>query len=113
MWDNGPEFVSLAILERINRWGIAAALNDPGKPWWIGTDESFSGKFRDECQSLEWLRPRRKAAVIHGGLETSLQRRAPSQQPELHDPARVQAPQIRSPRASCPPGMLGSEKLSR
>ena len=62
--DNGPEFVSLAILEWISQSGIATALNDPGKPWQNGADESFNGKFRDECLSLEWFRSRREAAVI-------------------------------------------------
>ena len=62
--DNGPEFVSRAILEWINQSGIDTALNDPGKPWQNGADESFNGKFRDECLSLEWFRSRREAAVI-------------------------------------------------
>lgn len=50
--DNGPEFVSRAILEWISQSGIATALSDPGKPWQNGTDESFNGKLRDECLSL-------------------------------------------------------------
>lgn len=54
--DNGPEFISLAILEWIAGAGIATVLNDPGKPWQNGTDESFNGKFRDECLSVEWFR---------------------------------------------------------
>jgi putative transposase len=62
--DNGPEFVSHAILEWIAQAGIATALNDPGKPWQNGADESFNGKFRDECLSLEWFRSRKEAAVI-------------------------------------------------
>lgn len=63
--DNGPEFVRLAIVEWISQSGVASALNDPGKPWQNGADESFNGKFRDECLSLEWLRSRRQAAVIN------------------------------------------------
>ena len=62
--DNGPEFVSRAILEWISQSGIATALSDPGKPWQNGADESFNGKFRDECLSVEWFRSRREAAVI-------------------------------------------------
>lgn len=62
--DNGPEFVSHAILEWIAHAGIATVLNDPGKPWQNGTDESFNGKFRDECLSIEWFRSRREAAVL-------------------------------------------------
>jgi len=42
---------------------IDTALIDPGKPWQNDTDESFNGKFRDECLSLEWFRSRREAAT--------------------------------------------------
>jgi putative transposase len=62
--DNGPEFVSHAILEWIAQSGIATALSDPGKPWQNGADESFNGKFRDECLSLEWFRSRAEARAI-------------------------------------------------
>jgi putative transposase len=62
--DNGPEFVSKAILEWLESAAIETALIDPGKPWQNGADESFNGKFRDECLSLEWFRSRREAKVI-------------------------------------------------
>ncbi len=62
--DNGPEFVSQAILEWIASAGIATVLNDPGKPWQNGADESFNGKFRDECLSVEWFHSRREAKVF-------------------------------------------------
>jgi putative transposase len=62
--DNGPEFVSKAILEWLEKAGIETALIDPGKPWQNGMDESFNGRFRDECLSLEWFRSRREAKVI-------------------------------------------------
>ena len=62
--DNGPEFVSRAILEWIAESGIATALIDPGKPWQNGTNESFNGKFRDECLSVEWFRSREEARVV-------------------------------------------------
>ena len=52
--DNGPEFVSRALLKWIVDQGIEAALIDPGKPWQNGATESFNGKFGDECLSLEW-----------------------------------------------------------
>ena len=53
-----------SILEWISESGIATALSDPGKPWQNGADESFNGKFRDECLSLEWFRSRKEAAVV-------------------------------------------------
>ena len=62
--DNGPEFVSRAILEWLEESGIATALIDPGKPWQNGSNESFNGKLRDECLSLEWFRSRAEARVV-------------------------------------------------
>jgi putative transposase len=62
--DNGPEFVSHAILEWLSKARIDTALNDPGKPWQNGADESFNGKFRDECLSLEWFRSREEARIV-------------------------------------------------
>ena len=62
--DNGPEFVSKALLSWIVAQGIGTALIDPGKPWQNGVAESFNGKFRDECLSLEWFRSRAEAKVI-------------------------------------------------
>ena len=62
--DNGPEFVSRALLGWIVGEGIGTALIDPGKPWQNGVTESFIGKFRDECLSLEWFRSRAEAKVL-------------------------------------------------
>jgi len=62
--DNGPEFVSRAILRWASNEKIELALIDPGKPWQNGVDESFNGKFRDECLSLEWFRNRTEAKVV-------------------------------------------------
>jgi putative transposase len=62
--DSGPEFVSQAILKRLTESRIETALIDPGKPWQNGTNESFNGKFRDECLSLEWFRTRREAKIV-------------------------------------------------
>jgi putative transposase len=62
--DNGPEFVSRALL----RWSLSnqleMALIQPGKPWQNGTNESFNGKFRDECLAMEWFRNRVEAKVV-------------------------------------------------
>ena len=62
--DNGPEFVSKALLSWIVAQGIGTALIEPGKPWQNGVAESFNGKFRDECLSLEWFCARAEAKVI-------------------------------------------------
>ena len=62
--DNGPEFVSQAILQWLGEAKIDTAFIDPGKPWQNGDNESFNGKFRDECLSMEWFRSRREAVVL-------------------------------------------------
>lgn len=62
--DNGPEFVSRAILKWLTDSKIHTALIDPGKPWQNGANESFNGKFRDECLSVEWFRSRDEAKVL-------------------------------------------------
>jgi putative transposase len=62
--DNGPEFISNAILKWTIDQGIETAFNDPGKPWQNGADESFNGKLRDECLSMEWFRNRTEAAAV-------------------------------------------------
>ena len=62
--DNGPEFVSKALLEWATKESLQVALIDPGKPWQNGTNESFNGKFRDECLSMEWFRNRLEAKVV-------------------------------------------------
>jgi putative transposase len=49
--DNGPEFVSRALLKWIVDQGITTALIDPGKPWQNGIAESFNGKFRGSERS--------------------------------------------------------------
>jgi putative transposase len=61
--DNGPEFVATAVLRWLQTAAIDTAFIDPGKPWQNGTDESFNGKFRDECLNLEWFRNRLDAKV--------------------------------------------------
>jgi putative transposase len=66
--ENGPEFVSTAVLKWLTDAGIETAHIAPGKPWQNGLDESFNGKFRDECLSMEWFRPRAEAVVL---IETS------------------------------------------
>ena len=75
--DNGPEFVSHALLAWIRSQGIGTALIEPGKPWQNGVAESFNGKFRDECLSLEWFRSRAEAKVNHRSVAAPLQRCAP------------------------------------
>ncbi len=62
--DNGPEFVSTPLLNWVNNVKLDLLLIEPGKPWQNGANESFNGKFRDECLSAEWFRNRLEAKVV-------------------------------------------------
>ena len=62
--DNGPEFVSRAVLQWLQEAGIETAPIDPGKPWQNGSNESFNGKFRDECLGMQWFQNRIDAKVV-------------------------------------------------
>ena len=39
-------------------------LLESGKPWQNGTNESFNGKFRDECLAMSWFHSRKHAKVL-------------------------------------------------
>jgi len=57
--DNGPEFVSHAVLRWLTKEArIDTAFIDPGKPWQNGSNESFNGKLRDERLSMQWFKNR-------------------------------------------------------
>jgi len=62
--DNGPEFVSTVLLDWAARHGMTNMLIEPGKPWQNGTNESFNGKFRDECLAMNWFHSRKHAKVL-------------------------------------------------
>jgi putative transposase len=62
--DNGPEFVSRAVLKWLMEANIDTAHIDPGKPWQNGSNESFNGKFRDECLSMQWFKNRIDAKIL-------------------------------------------------
>lgn len=62
--ENGPEFVSMALLKWAAGQNLDMALIDPGKPWQNAIAKSFYGKFRDEWLSMEWFRNRTEAKVV-------------------------------------------------
>lgn len=63
--DNGPEFVSRAVLRWLTQEArIDTAFIDPGKPWQNGANESFNGKLRDECLGMQWFKNRIDAKIL-------------------------------------------------
>ena len=46
--DNGPEFISKAIQEWLQKIGVSVLYIEPGSPWQNGVCESFNSRLRDE-----------------------------------------------------------------
>ncbi len=53
--DNGGEFISRLLQEWLKKAGIKTRFIEPGSPWQNGINESFNGRFRDECLNREIL----------------------------------------------------------
>ena len=62
--DNGPEFIAEKLKEWAEANGITIAHTDPGSPWQNGFNESFNGKFRDECLNQEVFLSRIEAQIV-------------------------------------------------
>jgi putative transposase len=62
--DNGPEFTGRVLDQWVYERGVKLQFIEPGKPIQNAHIESFNGKFRDECLSLECFRTRREAKII-------------------------------------------------
>lgn len=53
--DNGPEFISQALGKWAYENGVILNHIRPGKPIENGFIESFNGKLREECLSINWF----------------------------------------------------------
>lgn len=62
--DNGPEFVAEAVQSWLREANVETVHSAPGKPWQNGLNESFNGKFRDECLNAEWFATLREARAV-------------------------------------------------
>jgi transposase InsO family protein len=62
--DNGGEFIARALQTWLKSSGITARFIEPGSPWQNGVNESFNGRFRDECLNRELLGSVLEAQVI-------------------------------------------------
>jgi putative transposase len=62
--DNGPEFIADVIKKHLFELKIKTIYIDPGSPWQNAFEESFHGRFRDECLNMEEFRSIAEARVI-------------------------------------------------
>lgn len=62
--DNGPELTANALKDWCRFSGTGASYIDPGSPWQNPWVESFGGRFRDECLSVEQFDTLAEARVV-------------------------------------------------
>jgi putative transposase len=62
--DNGPEFCGRALLTWAHQRGLTLRLIEPGKPNQNAHNESFNGRFRDECRNEHWFTSLAHAQVV-------------------------------------------------
>lgn len=62
--DNGGEFIARLLQDWLKLAGIQTRFIEPGSPWQNGVNESFNGRFRDECLNRELLASVLEAQVI-------------------------------------------------
>ena len=61
---NAHSAIAVAAVQWLAAADIDTAHIDPGKPWQNGSNESFNGKFRDECLSMQWFKNRIDAKIL-------------------------------------------------
>lgn len=98
--------MSNAVLRWLKESGIETALIDPGRPWQSGADESFTGKFRDECLNLEWFRDRVEARVIIEQWRQHYNADQPHSSLGYRTPVEFMQQMLPPPRMPAPPGEL-------
>lgn len=62
--DNGGEFIARRLQDWLKQAGIATRFIEPGSPWQNGVNESFNGRFRDECLNREVFASALEAQVL-------------------------------------------------
>jgi putative transposase len=62
--DNGGEFIAGVLQRWLKDRGIVARFVEPCSPWQNGINESFNGRFRDECLNRELLESAMEAQGI-------------------------------------------------
>lgn len=65
--DNGPEFISRAMLTWAHQRGVTLRHIEPGKPNQNAYVESFNGRFREECLNENWFTSLAHARSVIGG----------------------------------------------
>lgn len=75
--DNGPEFISRALIDWLRTRGVRTLFIQPGSPWENAYIETFNGKMRDELLNLELFASVTEASVLAEGYRLTYNTKRP------------------------------------
>lgn len=103
--DNGPEFIAKQVRTWLTEHGSATIYITPGHPWENAYEESFHGRFRDECLNMEVFTSVAEARVVIEGWRRHYNEERPHSRLGYRTPAEFRAawaPAGASPEAEAP-----------
>ena len=89
--DNGPEFISRALVNWLRTRGVKTLFIKPGSPWENAYVETFNGKMRDELLNLEVFASVTEAQVLAEGYRYTYNELRPHYAHKGKTPAQARA----------------------
>ena len=93
--DNGGEFVAKHLQAWLGTAGITTRFIEPASPWQNGVNESFNGRFRDECLNRELLASVLKAQCVARTFRDDYNTSRPHSSINYRTPAEYRAELLR------------------
>ena len=93
--DNGGEFIAKHLQTWLRTAGIATRFIEPASPWQNGVNESFNGRFRDECLNRELLASVLEAQCIARAFQDDYNTSRPHSTIGYRTPAEYRAELLR------------------
>jgi putative transposase len=93
--DNGGEFIAQHLQTWLRESDIATRFIEPGSPWQNGVNESFNGRFRDECLNRELLASVLEAQCIARNFRDDYNTSRPHSSINYRTPAEYRAELLR------------------
>jgi transposase InsO family protein len=110
--DNGGEFIAAVLQRWLKERGIVARFIEPGSPWQNGVNESFNGRFRDECLNRELLESALEARVIARAFRDEYNDIRPLSSLDYRSPSEVRAELLKqAPVRPAKPGLPSARSL--
>ena len=89
--DNGPEFIARKVRRWLMEHGSDTIYITPGHPWENAYEESFHGRFRDECLNMEVFTSVAEARVVIEGWRRHYNEERPHSRLGYRTPAEFRA----------------------